>query len=235
MGRLITVISPDASSWGSLCRFLSVYGIEMSVSTERDFLERSDDRSDATVILIDTDQYTDRSLNLISAIMKTGHIGVIALSCEMSQQERIVLTCMGVDHCLLRPLDGQELSAIVNNMFRRSEGAFRTRADRQEQSSWTLDLNKWSLRTPMGHDIFLSPSEMSVLAIILRSPGMPQLRRDLNGGLTNYSKHCDGRSLDVLISRLRRKVRDASSMKLPLRSARGTGYVFTSSAKVIPN
>ena len=236
MGRLITVISPDAPSWSSLGRFLSVYGIEMSVSTERDFLARSEARSGDTVILIDTDEYTDRSLNLISAIMKTGHIGVIALSCEMSRQERIVLTCMGVDHCLLRPVDEQELSAIVNNMFRRSEGAFRNLGDRQQDhSSWTLDLNKWSLRTPTGHDIYLSPSEMSVLAIILRSPGMPQLRRDLNGGLTNYSKHCDGRSLDVLISRLRRKVRDASSMKLPLRSARGTGYVFTSSAKIIPN
>jgi DNA-binding response OmpR family regulator len=67
----------------------------------------------------------------------------------------------------------------------------------------------------------------------LREPGMPKLRRDIRSHLTDSPRGCDGRSLDVLISRLRRKVEDASAMKLPLRSARGAGYVFTSSATIV--
>jgi DNA-binding response OmpR family regulator len=130
-------------------------------------------------------------------------------------------------------VDGQELSAIVNNMFRHSRSDPGLSTDGEVASAWMLDLSKWKLKTPTGHDICLSSSERNVLAILLREPGMPKLRRDIRSHLTNAPQDCDGRSLDVLISRLRRKVEDASSMKLPLRSARGAGYVFTSAATIV--
>jgi DNA-binding response OmpR family regulator len=71
--------------------------------------------------------------------------------------------------------------------------------------------------------------------LLFREPGTTKLRGDIQYQLGSHSDGYDGRCLDVLISRLRRKVEDASSMKLPLRSARGIGYVFASPATIVPS
>jgi two-component system OmpR family response regulator len=233
VGKLIIVIAPDEIYWDGLRRLLAVSDVELSVhSNLRDFTKSGFDPQ-GTIVLIDADQTGDKRLSLISSLIASHYVGVITVSSEMSQPERVALMCSGVDHCLLRPVDGQELSAIVNNMFRHSGGGLDLSADPETPGSWMLDLNKWKLKTPTGHDICLSSSERNLLAILLREPGMPKLRRDIRSHLTDSPRGCDGRSLDVLISRLRRKVEDASAMKLPLRSARGAGYVFTSSATIV--
>jgi two-component system OmpR family response regulator len=233
VGKLIVVIAPDEIYWDGLRRLLALSDIELSVHSDLEEFTRSGFDPRGTIVLIDADQNSGRRLGLISSLTASHYVGVIAVSSEMSQPERVALMCSGVDHCLLRPVDGQELSAIVNNMFRHSRRDPEGLAGKETARAWRLDLNKWKLKTPTGHDICLSSSERNVLAVLLREPGMPQLRRDIRSRLTNSPKDCDGRSLDVLISRLRRKVEEASAMKLPLRSARGAGYVFTSAATIV--
>ncbi len=235
MGKLVIVIAPDEIYWDGLRRILSVSDVEISVHRELKEFVRSDFDPHGTIVLIDADQNSDKRLGLISSLIASHYVGVITVSTEMTREERIALMSTGVDHCLLRPVDGQELSAIVNNMFRHSRDDLELANDGGTPSSWMLDLNKWNLKTPTGQDISLSSSERNVLAILLRQPGMPRLRSEIRSHLTNVPRDSDGRSLDVLISRLRRKVEEASAMKLPLRSARGAGYVFTSSATIISN
>ena len=69
---------------------------------------------------------------------------------------------------------------------------------------------------------------------MFQAPGRTRPRHDLLAHFGKPSGAAEDRSIDVMISRLRRKVEDASSSRLPLRSARGEGYVFASPALIIP-
>jgi DNA-binding response OmpR family regulator len=232
---MIAAIAPVDVYWHPLKRLLSISGVNTRAFSHIDYFNDSEISPRETIVLIDADEDADRRLSFVSMLVKKNYAGVITVSREISLQERLALTWIGADHCLLRPIDSQELFAIINNLFRHSLKPDDPLPHAESASSWKLDLSQWRLTTPSGHDICLSSSERNVLALLFREPGTTKLRGDIQDQLGGHSDDYDGRCLDVLISRLRRKVEDVSSMKLPLRSARGIGYVFASQATIIPS
>ena len=100
------------------------------------------------------------------------------------------------------------------------------------EGDWTLDETNWCLRTPLGHDVQLQRAEAAILAKLFMRPGINQSREDLAASFKS-DREDKNRSLDVAVSKIRKKVRDASGLDLPLRSIRGVGYVFTGSAQLV--
>lgn len=100
-------------------------------------------------------------------------------------------------------------------------------------AQWTLNLASWELTAPNGNAIELSSAEYLMLLPLLEHPGRPNSRDIINARLGKPRLGIDNRSLDVLISRIRRKIEVGTGIPLPLRAARGAGYVFTGAAQVI--
>lgn len=230
----LAIVAPDEDFWQGMESLFATTAIELTVIRKLDlFVEHRLDPAN-TIVLIDADQNVDRRANFVSGLVRNRFAGVITVSRELSLSERVALFYMGADHCLVRPVDGEELAAIVSNMFRHSRLAAAPVHREEATPPWKLDLRQWRLTTPGGHDIGLSAGEMSLLTTLFRDPGKTHQRDDLRARPAGASDAAMGRSLDVQISRLRRKVEDASSMTLPLRSSRGAGYVFASPATIIP-
>jgi two-component system OmpR family response regulator len=234
VASLIAAIAPAETYWHALKRLLSLSGISTRTFSHVDHFNDAEIAPQNTIILLDGEEHADLRLSFVSTLVKSNYAGVITFSKAMSHQERLALMWVGADHCLLRSIDCQEIFAIISNLFRHSPGIDERSSDDGSAGAWKLDLSKWKLTTPTGHEICLSASERNVLALLFREPGTTKLRSDIQYQLGEHSDDYDGRCLDVMISRLRRKVEDASSMKLPLRSARGVGYVFASPATIIP-
>ena len=227
----LAVVAPDEEFWEGMDSLFAAAAIDLTVIRKLDlFVEHHLDPA-TTIVLIDADQNVDRRANFVSGLVRNRFAGVVTVSLDLSLSERVALFYMGADHCLVRPIDGEELTAIISNMFRHSRLAAPPVHRDEPTPPWKLDLRQWRLTTPGGHDIGLSAGEMSLLATLFSDPGKTHLRDDLRARTTDAGI---GRSLDVQISRLRRKVEDASSMTLPLRSSRGAGYVFASPATIIP-
>lgn len=230
----LAIIAPDQEYWEGMEPLFAAAAIDLAVIRKLDlFVEHHLDPAN-TIVLIDADQNVDRRANFVSGLVRNRFAGVVTVSRDLSLSERVALFYMGADHCLVRPIDGEELAAIISNMFRHSRLAAAPAPRDESTPPWKLDLRQWRLTTPGGHDIGLSAGEMSLLATLFRDPGKTHLRDDLRSRSVRTPDAGVGRSLDVQISRLRRKVEDASSMTLPLRSARGAGYVFASPATIIP-
>jgi DNA-binding response OmpR family regulator len=230
----LAIIAPDEEHWSALDPLFAASSIELTIIRKLDLFLDYRLNPTETIVLIDADQNIDRRANFLSGLVKNRFIGVITISRELGRSERVALMCMGADHCLVRPVDGEELAAIANNMFRHSRRTAGASRRDEDVRSWMLDLKQWRLITPRGHEIRLSAADMNLLAPLFREPGKMQLRNDLRAQSSKSTQMRDGRSIDVQISRLRRKVEEASSMLLPLRSARGAGYVFASAAIIIP-
>lgn len=233
MSDHLVIVAPDEEHWEGMASLFATSAIDLILIRKLDaFAEHHLDPTN-TIVLVDADQNADRLANFMSGLVRHRFVGVVTVSRELSPSERVMLMYMGADHCLVRPVAGEELAVIASNMFRHAR--LRTATSRlDEPAPWKLDLQQWRLTTPRGHDIALSAGEMSLLATLFSEPGKMHLRTELRAPSVNTLADASGRSLDVQISRLRRKVEIASSMTLPVRSSRGAGYVFASPATIIP-
>ena len=234
MKDVLAVVAPEEPAWSLFRDSASILRLEVAFCAGIDAFIARDLPPAETVVVVDADACGGRIASFASALVKYGQAGVITISHQLTAQERLALTCLGVDHCLTRPLDHEELLAIANNLFRRSHHGAEASSRTGSDDCWVLDLKQWRLTAPNGQDIDLSAGELSLLALMLQAPGRTRPRHDLRAHFGRPPGAAEDRSIDVMISRLRRKVEDVSSARLPLRSARGEGYVFASPAQIIP-
>jgi len=89
---------------------------------------------------------------------------------------------------------------------------------------WRLDDDGWSIVAPNGVKLHMNRPESDIMKFFFNHPREPVLRSDLNALVGDGGPALD-RDIDVVISRLRRKAAQLS-LRLPIYSVRGTGYVF---------
>lgn len=142
-------------------------------------------------------------------------IGVVVQFGEVAPGLRIAALKAGADICLSLPEAAgpwlaAELLAIIEAARRsRSLGLSR---------GWSLSDTRRVLVGPQGRTLPLTPVESEFMARLFSSPGCC-LRRDESGS------GAQSRRLDVMVSRLRSKAREAG-VDLPLRAVRHWGYIF---------
>jgi two-component system OmpR family response regulator len=142
--------------------------------------------------------------------------------------DKIVGLELGADDYLAKPCNPRELLARIRAVLRRrgeprageaSSGAA------LEFEGWRLDLLRRELRGPDGVVVGLSNGEFHLLRALAERP-MRVLSRDqlLDLCRGEQSEQFD-RSIDVQVSRLRRKLSRGSGSD-PIRTVRGEGYMF---------
>lgn len=99
---------------------------------------------------------------------------------------------------------------------------------------WVLRDHGWTLVSPDGKSLTLTTAEREFMTSLLAAPDHRMARNELHpraqdgDGHFSHAGH-ESRGLDVMVSRLRRKAQLAG-MRLPLRSVRRWGYMFTADA-----
>ncbi|WP_158310063.1 winged helix-turn-helix domain-containing protein [Bordetella petrii] len=124
----------------------------------------------------------------------------------------------------------EELQSGVSSLINASakpdapEGKSDVTVEFGPNAQWHLAENGWILVAPNGTRIDLNHSERKIMTWLLSNPKQP-LTRVSQGASYDLHNGRITRRLDVAISRLRRKA-TAHSLRLPIRSIRGEGYVF---------
>lgn len=167
----------------------------------------------------------DAELHLTLARLRETRGGSIVLVVPtLSAEDRLLARLHGADHIIVTADDARELRAVLTNELRRTErGRVKPRAG-EEQDLWSLAPGRWALVAPNGRETRLTRSEHAVLSILIGQAGEIQPRHVLRAAISGDPRR--ERVLDAVLSRLRRKVWDCARSELPLRSARGEGYVF---------
>ena len=137
---------------------------------------------------------------------------------------------MGADDYLPKPFNPRELLARIRAVLRRS-GA--EPADPPPQGSalrefegWSLDLAKRELRAPDRTLVPLTAGEFDLLAAIVERPGRVLSRDQLLDLTRGRDASPYDRSVDVQISRLRRKLEADPKDPQMIKTVRGGGYVL---------
>ncbi|GBR35856.1 two component response regulator [Neoasaia chiangmaiensis NBRC 101099] len=154
---------------------------------------------------------------------------VIMVSARGEERDRVQGLEIGADDYVAKPFSQRELLARVRAVLRR--GAVqqvapteRARRETLRFAGWALDLRRRELTDPTGASVDISGAEHDLLISFLDNPQRVIARdRLLELSRTRLGDVSD-RSIDVLVSRLRRKLgNDADSL---IRTVRGLGYIF---------
>jgi two-component system, OmpR family, response regulator len=152
------------------------------------------------------------------------------LSALGSEAERVRGLETGADDYLAKPFGAHELLARVRALLRRAQTMSRAplteRRSRLSFSGWILDLAARSLASTDGVAVALTRGEFDLLVAFCEHPQRVLTREQL-AELTRGKDAGVERSIDLQVSRLRRKIERDPKDPLLVQTVRAGGYVFT--------
>ena len=150
---------------------------------------------------------------------------VLILTARGEVEHRVKGLHAGADDYLTKPFSMDELVARVEALSRR--GTASAPEDLLKVADLHMDVRHRRV-TRAGKAIALSPREFDVLQVLMQEPGRPFSRTDLCERVWQRDHEYDTRTVEIFITRLRKKIDSAFAVPL-IHTLRGVGYAIRAS------
>jgi two-component system OmpR family response regulator len=183
------------------------------------------------LVLLDVMLPGPSGLDLVRRLRERGgRIPVMMLTARGEELDRVLGLELGADDYVAKPFAPRELVARVRALLRRAappEMHLHPRSRRIAFAGWVLDTARRELLSPEGVSVDLSGAEYDLLLAFLEHPGRV-LSRDQLLEVARRRAGADpfDRTVDVQVSRLRRKIEAEETSPTLIKTVRGAGYVF---------
>ena len=230
----LLIVDDDREIRELLSRFLRKHGFRTSVAVDGREMRKALAEQAIDLVVLDLMLPGEDGLSVCRRLRSDSTIPVIMLTAMGEEIDRIIGLEMGADDYLAKPFNPRDLLARIKAVLRRT-GASAVHATRaaDEQSTmrvrfdaWTLDLNKRELISPSGVLVPLSGGEFALLATFVAHPQRVLSRDQLLDFARGRDAQPFDRSVDVQVSRLRRKIEDDPHEPALIKTVRGGGYLF---------
>ncbi|WP_448203565.1 response regulator [Azospirillum sp. sgz302134] len=229
----LLVVDDDREIRSLLAQFLTRHGFRVTAAKDGAEMLRTLETARVDLIVLDLMMPGEDGLSLcrrLRASSDTAQTPVIMLTAMGDETDRIVGLEMGADDYLAKPFSPRELLARIKAVLRRAStapapGGGEGKLLRFE--GWTLDLAKRELRSPDGVLVQLSAGEYDLLVAFVEHPQRVLTRDQLLDLARGRSAVPFDRSIDVQVSRLRRKIEPDPAEPTLIKTVRGGGYLFT--------
>ncbi len=229
----LLLVDDDRSLLGLLRDYLETSGYRVSTASNGREMRQvlADHRID--LVVLDLMLPGEDGLSLCRDLRARGeaHIPVLMLTARGDEADRVLGLEMGADDYLAKPFATRELLARIRAVLRRTRMLppnLRQAPGAKELAfgDWRLDTTARHLLDAQGTVVPLTGGEYRLLMVLIEHP-QRVLTRDQ---LLNLTQGRDAdpldRSVDLLISRLRRRLRDESREPRYIKTVRSEGYVF---------
>jgi DNA-binding response OmpR family regulator len=164
---------------------------------------------------------------VLKRIREHHDLPVVMLTARGEESERIIGLLGGADDYLPKPFNPLELAARIGAVLKRSRHGqvLRPRENVLQVGPLHLDLDRRELRAG-GVPVAVTAAEMRVLEQLMRQPGHVLSRARLTELALDRPIEAYDRSIDTLVSKLRRKLSGAGVSGNCIRGLRGHGYVL---------
>ena len=223
----ILLVDDDGEILQLVARFLRAHGYRVLVARNGAEVWPILQPGSIDLIVLDLMLPGVNGLDICREIRKSSNVPVIMLTAKGDEVDRIVGLEVGADDYLPKPFNPRELLARVNAVLRRVSGssiAAPAAGRKISFSGWTLDTLKRELTNPQGVAVDLSAGEYDLLLTFLEAPQRVLSRDYLLDAARNRVTDGFDRTIDVQVSRLRRKIEGTEEF---IKTIRGAGYMFT--------
>ena len=227
----ILVVDDSAQLRELLHRYLNEQGFHTSTVANGIAMENHLAVHPADLIILDLMLPGDDGLTLARRLRASSDIPIIILSARGEDVDRIVGLEVGADDYLPKPFNPRELLARVRAVLRRKQTGGRAESTSPEtpiHHFGPFQLNPGNLELSRdGEEIPLTGGELALLQILVEHPNRILSRDRLIDLLKGYDRAPFDRSVDVRVTRLRRKIETDPKSPRYIRTVWGKGYLFT--------
>jgi len=222
----ILLIDDDVELCEVLTEYLGRYDLRVHAVHRGDTGLEAARRRDWPMILLDVMLPGLDGFEVLKQIRTFSHGSVMLLTARGEEVDRIVGLEMGADDYLPKPFNPRELLARIRAVHRRASPA--APPNNPETSTLVVDdlvLDRAALRaTQAGQPLDLTDVEFTLLEMLMRSPGKVVEREELAEAVLGRKFNPFDRSLDMHVSRLRRKLATDPDADDLVKTVRGSGY-----------
>jgi two-component system OmpR family response regulator len=237
MAQHLLIVDDDKEICALLSQFMTQHGYRVSVAHEGRTMVQTLESARIDLVVLDVMLPGESGLSLCRRVRSSASIPIIMLTAVGSETDRIVGLEMGADDYLPKPFNSRELLARVRAVLRRAGGAPASGLGGTgrvlEFVGWRLDVTRRQLFSPAGALVPLRAAEFDLLVALAERPQRVLNRDQLLDLSRGRAATSFDRSVDVQISRLRRKLKvDADAPEL-IKTVRGGGYVFAANVAAV--
>ncbi|QLF94921.1 response regulator transcription factor [Pseudomonas sp. ABC1] len=227
----LLLVDDDLEVLDLLKKFLERHGYHVAVATDGHGVWQAMQKQLPDLVILDVMLPGESGLVLCQRLRSEHSIAVIMLTAMGELSDRIVGLELGADDYLTKPFDARELLARVRAVLRRTGEVKDVRSDKPrptlEFADWQLDVTRRELRSPDKVMIPLSAGEFELLLVLAEHPRRVLTRQQLLDMTRGEAHDAFDRSIDVQVSRLRRKLERDPGAQPMIRTVRNSGYLFT--------
>lgn len=186
--------------------------------------------SSIDLILLDVMLPGEDGFSICRRLRARSNIPMIMLTARGDEYDRILGLEMGADDYIAKPFNPRELLARIRAVLRRAASGRGQPAGvvhRLRFAGWCLDCKQRTLNDATGARVAVTGAEFDLLRALCERPGRILTREQLLDITRGRGPALFDRSVDILISRLRRKIEIDPHDPVMIKTVRSSGYVFT--------
>ena len=220
----VLVVDDDAGIRAALRDFLAARGYEVRAVADASAARAALKAAPSEVVLLDVMMPGEDGLSLCRSLAAKRGARVILVSARTEEESRILGLELGADDYVCKPFNPRELAARIEAVLRRDRPMAEASHAVYAFDRWIYDVAARALTDPAGVVTPLGRREHQALEALVSRPSRVLSRTQLLDLIGQDACDVFDRSIDTLISRLRRKVeRDPRRPKL-IVTVRGGGY-----------
>ena len=227
---LIAVVEDDPEIRALVAGLLKREGFEVETCANAVELDRVIERRRVDLVVLDVMMPGEDGLSVCRRLRARGDTPILMVTAKSDDIDRIIGLEVGADDYLPKPFNPRELLARVRAILRRTRGMHRATANAPRElyrfAGWSLDAGSRDLVDPAGRAVPLTGGEFDLLIALLQHPQRVLNRDQLLDWTRGRSATAYDRTIDVQLSRLRRKLGDDPVEPGIIRTVRGGGYLF---------
>ncbi len=229
----ILLVEDDVEISRLVSRYLRGNDFRISAMPDGRQIHRAIEDSHIDLVLLDLMLPGEDGLSLCRRLRARSSVPIIILTAKGDELDRIVGLEMGADDYLSKPFNPRELLARIRAVLRRVGAAApaETSARHLTFSGWRMDCLVRELKDPQGIRITLTGAEFGLLQVLCERAGRVLSRDQLLDLTQARSAGAIGRGIDVLISRLRRKIERNPHDPMIIKTVRSGGYLFAATVE----
>jgi two-component system, OmpR family, response regulator len=227
----ILVVEDDRETRSLISKYLRGNGCNVAAANDGREMARAMADQRVDLVILDVMLPGEDGLSLCRKVRAESQVPIIMLTARGEDVDRILGLEMGADDYLAKPFNPRELLARINAVLRRQAAAQTVSAINGATTlvflGWRIDFRLRELRNPEGARVAMTSAEFDLLRTFCERPGRVLSRDSLLDLTQGRSSGSFERSIDVLVSRIRRKIEADPQDATMIKTVRSGGYMFT--------
>lgn len=235
----ILIVDDDPGIRDVVKTFLANEGFRVSVAADGKAMREVMAHDPADLAILDLMLPGEDGFALARFLREKYSCGIIMLTAKTDSTDCIVGLEVGADDYVSKPYKSRELLARIRSVLRRLGGQQpEVRATESGKKiacfgKWRLDIGARRLEAQNGKIVALTTGEFNLLSEFVTKPNRVLSREHLLKAVHDRDYDYFDRSIDVLVTRIRRKLEVDQNNPEIIKTVRGAGYIFTATVNYL--